>query len=872
MTIPKQYNPENIEDKWYAYWIKKDFFHSKPNPGKAPFTIVIPPPNVTGVLHMGHMLNNTIQDVLTRKARMEGREACWVPGTDHASIATEAKVVNMLKEKGIRKDDLGREKFLEHAWEWKEKYGGIILQQLRKLGCSCDWEREAFTMDDSRYEAVIDVFVKLYNDGFIYRGHRMVNWDPEGKTAVSDEEVIYKELNSFLYHINYKVVGSDEYVTIATTRPETILADTAVCINPHDERYSHLKGKKVIIPMVNREVPIIEDEYVSMEFGTGCLKVTPAHDENDYNLGQKHNLAIVDILNDNGTLNENAGFYIGEDRFAVRKKIVKDLDKLGLLAKTEPYTNQVGTSERTGAVIEPKLSQQWFLKMEELAKPALDNVMNDNIQFHPSKFKNMYKSWLENIRDWCISRQLWWGHRIPAWYLPDGSFVVARNEEDALKIAKEKDPLLSLSDLKQEEDVLDTWASSWLWPISVFDGVKDADNPEINYYYPTQVLVTAPEIIFFWVARMIIAGYYLRGEKPFEHVYFTGIVRDAQRRKMSKSLGNSPDPIELMKKYSTDGVRGGILFSSPAGNDLLYDEKLLEQGRNFCNKIWNAFRLIAGWKTESKPMPEGNQLAIQWMESRFYEALEQLEDHFNKFRISDALMVVYKLIWNDFCSWFLESIKPGYQEAIDEETLLATNRVLDKLMKVLHPFMPFITEEIWHLSSERDEDDCIIVAQWPDKKSFDSQLIADFEKIFEVITQVRNVRSSKNMSPKESIELVIKGDSKKYAPYEALMKKMANISSISYTSESISGAVQFVTHADEFFVPLSESVDKEGELQKLESELKYARGFLASVEKKLSNEKFVNNAPEKVVAMEKKKQEDAIRQIAALETSIKNLN
>lgn len=850
------------------------FFQSSPNPAKEPYTIVIPPPNVTGVLHMGHMLNNTIQDILVRKARMEGKEACWVPGTDHASIATEAKVVAMLQEKGINKKNLSREEFLEYAWEWKEKYGGIILEQLKKLGASCDWDRTRFTMEETLSDAVIDVFVTLYKEGYIYRGIRMVNWDPKGKTALSDDEVIHKEVNSKLYYINYPIEGSEEKVTIATTRPETILGDTAVCINPEDARYKHLKGKKVIVPLINRAVPIIEDEYVSMEFGTGCLKVTPAHDINDYALGQKHQLESIDILADDGTLNEKAQLYVGEDRFVVRKKIAAELEEKGYLQKTEDYTNNVGFSERTNAVIEPRLSMQWFLKMEELVQPALENVMNDNIQLHPPKFKNMYRSWMENVRDWCISRQLWWGHRIPAYYLPSGEIVVGKTAEEALEEAKKLtgNQHLTLTDLKQDEDVLDTWFSSWLWPISVFDGIKDPENKDINYYYPTNDLVTAPEILFFWVARMIIAGYKFRGEKPFNNVYLTGIVRDKQGRKMSKSLGNSPDPLDLIDQYGADGVRTGMLFSSPAGNDLLFDIKLCEQGRNFNNKIWNAFRLVKGWKVDDALSGKGNQAAIDWFEARFHQVLEELEDHFSKFRISDALLTVYKLVWDDFCSWYLEMIKPGFEEPIDQHTYEATLGFFEKLMKVLHPFMPFITEEIWHGIKERDEKDCIIVSEWPVKESFDQQLLTDTSLVFEVVTAVRNIRNAKQISPKVALKLYVKAqNTKAYTLFESAMKKLANLEAIAYVTEKVEDTLSFVVQADEFFIPLAQELDLEKEKENLQKELEYTKGFLQTVQKKLSNARFVNNAPAQVVEMENKKKADAEAKIKALEESLANL-
>ncbi len=873
MAIATKYNPAEVEDKWYKLWMDHNFFHSEPDPEKEPYTIVIPPPNVTGVLHMGHMLNNTIQDVLIRKKRMEGKNACWVPGYDHASIATEARVVAMLKEQGIEKSSLTREQFLEHAWEWKEKYGGIILEQLKKLGASCDWQRTRFTMEESLSDAVIEVFVDLYEKGYIYRGVRMVNWDPQGKTALSDDEVIYKEVQSKLYYVNYQLEGEDGFVTIATTRPETILGDTAICINPNDERYRHLKGKKALVPLLNRAIPIIEDEYVSMEFGTGCLKITPSHDPNDYELGLKHKLEAIDILNDNGSLNERAGLYIGKDRFEARKLIVKDIEKAGQLEKVEDYTNNVGFSERTDAVIEPKLSVQWFLKMDTITKPALENVMNDNIKFHPAKFKNMYRSWMENVRDWCISRQLWWGHRIPAWYLPNGEFVVAKSEEEALVKANKNHPAenFKAEQLKQDEDVLDTWFSSWLWPISVFDGFKDPDNADINYYYPTNDLVTAPEIIFFWVARMIIAGYEYKGEMPFRNVYFTGIVRDKQARKMSKSLGNSPDPLDLIKDYGADGVRVGMLFSSPAGNDLLFDVKLCEQGRNFANKIWNAFRLVQGWEVDAEAKGD-NQVAIDWFAARFNQALQELNDYFEKFRISDALMVVYKLIWDDFCSWYLEIVKPAYQQPIDKETLQATIAFFEKLMKLLHPFMPFITEEIWHKLQKRKEKDCIIIAEWPRPEKYDQQLIKDAELSFEVVKAIRNLRQEKQISPKTELPLAIKTDNQKvYEKFKPVLQKLGNLEHVEFTDTKMDQALNFVVKTDEFFISIEENIDVEAEKERITKDLEYQKGFLKSVEKKLQNEKFVNNAPPQVVENEKKKLADTQAKIALLEESLKKL-
>ncbi|NMM48588.1 valine--tRNA ligase [Marinigracilibium pacificum] len=872
MSISAKYNPAEIEDKWYKYWMDNKFFHSKPNPDKEPYTVVIPPPNVTGVLHMGHMLNNTIQDVLVRKARMEGKEACWVPGTDHASIATEAKVVAMLKERGIDKKSISRDEFLKYAWEWKEKYGGIILEQLKKLGASCDWDRTRFTMEEDLSDAVIKVFVDLYNKGKIYRGIRMVNWDPQGQTALSDDEVIHKEVNSKLYYVKYQIEGSDEHVIIATTRPETILGDTAICVNPEDERYAHLKGKKVIVPVVNRSVPVIFDEYVSMEFGTGALKITPAHDVNDYELGIKHKLESIDVIADDGTMSEAAQHFVGEDRFVVRKKIAKKLEELELLEKVEDYKNSVGFSERTDAVIEPKLSMQWFLKMEEITKPALENVMNDEIQLHPPKFKNMYRSWMENVRDWCVSRQLWWGHRIPAFYLPNGEYIVAETAEEALKLAQEKDSSIKAEDLRQDDDVLDTWFSSWLWPISVFDGFKNPENEDIKYYYPTNDLVTAPEILFFWVARMIIAGYEYMGEKPFKNVYLTGIVRDKQRRKMSKSLGNSPDPLDLIKEFGADGVRTGMLFSSPAGNDLLFDEKLVEQGRNFSNKLWNAFRLVKGWEIDESASNPSNKVAIDWFESKFNKALAEITDHFEKFRISDALMVAYKLTWDDFCSWYLEMIKPEFGKPIDKATFDATINFFEKVIKLLHPFMPFITEEIWHEIRERKDGECLIVAEWPKASVTNENLLDNTERVFEIITQVRNFRNNKGISPKEALVLAIKSsDQGLYDAFEDLIIKMANLERIDKVAEQPENATGFVVKGDEFFIPTDGLIDAEKEMEEIQKELEYTKGFLNSVQKKLSNERFVSNAPEKVVAMEQQKKADAEAKIKALEEQLATL-
>ena len=875
MTIAPKYSPKAIEDKWYSYWMEKGFFHSEPDDREA-YTVVIPPPNVTGVLHMGHMLNNTIQDVLVRRKRMQGFNTLWVPGTDHASIATEAKVVNKLKQEGIEKSSLTREKFLEHAWEWKEKHGGIILEQLKKLGASCDWSRTRFTMDEALYESVIKVFIDLYDKELIYRGVRMVNWDPQALTALSDEEVIYKEVQSKLYYLRYRIEGTeDEYVTIATTRPETILGDTAVCVNPEDERFNHLEGRNVVVPLVNRVVPVIRDSYVDMEFGTGCLKITPAHDINDYEIGIRHKLKSIDIFNDNGTLNEKAELYIGMDRFECRKQIVKDLEAAGNLVKIEDYTNKIGCSERTDAVIEPKLSLQWFLKMEELAKPALDLVMNDTIQFHPAKFKNSYRHWMENVRDWCISRQLWWGQRIPVYYTPDGDMVAAENIEEALSKAKEKYnlPELKAEDLTQDEDVLDTWFSSWLWPISVFDGIRYPENEEIKYYYPTNDLVTAPEILFFWVARMIMAGQEYRNDIPFKNVYLTGIVRDKLGRKMSKSLGNSPDPILLMEKYGADGVRMGMLLTSPAGNDLPFDESLCEQGRNFSNKVWNALRLVKGWEIdESIPQPDTGVVAVKWFEARFNSTLKFIDEQFEKYRLSDALMAIYKLVWDDFCSWYLEMIKPAYQKPIDRKTLDATIAIFDKLMRVVHPFMPFLTEEIWQLIKDRKEGESIMVAEMPQPEAFDEQLLKQFETAAEAIQSVRSIRKEKNIPFKDEIQLFVKKNNESAElTFDPVVKKLCNLSELTYVDEKVDNALSFILHSTEFYIPLTESVDIEAEIAKLEEELKYTEGFLKSVEKKLSNERFVNNAPEQVVAMERKKQEDAQNKIAVIREQLISL-
>ncbi|WP_143960400.1 valine--tRNA ligase [Litoribacter populi] len=875
MSLSTKYDPSEAESKWYQFWMDNKLFSSQVDYNKEPYTVVIPPPNVTGVLHMGHMLNNTLQDVLVRKARMEGKNACWVPGTDHASIATETKVVAMLKERGIDKKSISREEFLEYAWEWKEKYGGIILEQLKKLGASCDWDRTKFTMDEDLSRAVISVFVDLHKKGKIYRGIRMVNWDPQGKTALSDDEVIFKEVNSKLYYINYKIEGSDDHLTIATTRPETIMADVAICINPNDPRFTHLKGKKAIIPLIDRAIPIIEDEYVDVEFGTGCLKVTPAHDLNDYELGLKHKLESIDILNDDGTLNEKAQILVGEDRFIARKKIAKQLDEKGQLEKVEDYKSNVGHSERTDAVIEPKLSLQWFLKMDELTKPALKAVMEDIIQLYPPKFKNMYRAWMDNVRDWCISRQLWWGHRIPAYYLPNGEYVVAGTIEEALKSANEQyGKNYTEADLRQEDDVLDTWFSSWLWPMSVFDAEvfsTGEKNEDLKYYYPTNDLVTAPEILFFWVARMIIAGYEYTGEKPFKNVYLTGIVRDKLGRKMSKSLGNSPDPLDLIKSYGADGVRTGMLFSSPAGNDLPFDEKLVEQGRNFSNKIWNAFRLVKGWEVDSSILENHNKAAFQWFESRLNQAITEIEDHFSKFRISDALMATYKLVWDDFCSWYLEMIKPAYQKPTDLETYEKTLEFFESILKLLHPFMPFITEELWHQIKGRDVKDALIVSAWPKAGDFDTKLIDKASVVFEVVSQIRNTRASKGISPKESFELTINTKQQElYQEFEAIIKKLANISEINF-GDKVENALSFVVKSDEFFIPMGDQIDVEQEKENLQKELDYTKGFLKSVSKKLSNERFVSGAPAHVVEVEKKKEADAIAKIKALEESLAKL-
>jgi valyl-tRNA synthetase len=887
MEIAKTYNPKEAESKWYPYWTEKNFFKSTPDHRKA-YTIVIPPPNVTGVLHMGHMLNNTIQDVLIRRARMLGFNACWVPGTDHASIATEAKVVKLLADQGIKKADLSRQDFLKHAWDWKEKYGGIILEQLKCLGASCDWSRTKFTMDADLSDAVLDVFIDLYNKKQIYRGVRMVNWDPQGLTAVSDEEVIHKEANSKLVYVKYKIEASagsathgDEYITVATTRPETIMGDTAVCVNPADERYLHLKGKNVIVPIVNRIVPIIFDEYVDASFGTGALKVTPAHDINDFNLGQKYKLPTIDALTPEGKISEAAGAYVGMDRFACRKQIVKDLQEQGLVEKIEEIKNKVGYSERTDAVIEPRLSMQWFLKMDDISKPALDAVLNNDVKLIPEKFINTYKHWMENVHDWCISRQLWWGQQIPAWYDGKGNTVVCKTKEEAFDKLKILNDKLKIDEVKQDEDVLDTWFSSWLWPLTVFDPniVKngwDKANADLKYYYPTNDLVTAPEILFFWVARMIIAGKEYTGLKPFNNVYLTGIVRDKQGRKMSKSLGNSPDPLELIEKYGADGVRVGMLLCSPAGNDLMFDESYCEQGRNFANKVWNAFRLIKGFEVGNVEQPKASNAAINWFENKLSEQLEIINDHYSKYRMSDALMATYKLVWDDFCAWYLEVIKPefidGKSQAIDKTTFDATINFLESLLKIMHPWMPFITEEIWHLTQDRTEMECIIVAEWPIVKTLDQDTLKAFEVVKEVVTQVRNIRQQKNISPKEKLEVKERSDvGEKYSSFDSVIVKLANLSSYSYTKEKVEGAFGFMVLNAEFFVPLTGNINVAEEKERLTKELEYNKGFLKSVQVKLSNERFVANAKPEIIDGERKKESDALNKIKSIEEQLASL-
>lgn len=868
--IATNYNPKESEERWYQYWMEHGFFHSEVDKSRESYCIVIPPPNVTGVLHMGHMLNNTIQDALIRRARLQGKNACWVPGTDHASIATEAKVVAKLQSEGISKKDLTREEFLKHAWDWTEKHGGIILKQLRKLGASCDWERTGFTMDELRSESVIKVFVDLYKKGLIYRGVRMVNWDPKALTALSDEEVIYKEEHSKLYYLRYKIKGEDGYAIVATTRPETIMGDTAMCINPNDPKNRHLKGKKVIVPLVNRVIPVIEDEYVDIEFGTGCLKVTPAHDVNDYMLGEKYNLPSIDIFNDNGTISEAAGLYVGMDRFDVREQIEKDLRDAGLLEKVEAYTNKVGCSERTNVPIEPKLSMQWFLKMEHLAQIALEPVMKDEIRFYPSKFKNTYRHWMENIKDWCISRQLWWGHRIPAWFLPEGGYVVAATEAEALELARQKsgNPQLTLADLRQDKDCLDTWFSSWLWPISLFDGINRPDNEEINYYYPTSDLVTAPDIIFFWVARMIMAGYEYKGKMPFKNVYFTGIVRDKLGRKMSKSLGNSPDPLDLIEKYGADGVRVGMLLCAPAGGDLLFDESLPEQGRNFTTKIWNAFKLVKGWQVEDIPQPRHSALALEWFENLLNKTKETIDTQFGQYRISEALMTVYTTFRDEFSSWLLEIIKPAYGQPVDQKTYDTTLRLFEELMQLLHPFLPFITEEVWQNLKERKPGESIMISVIDSNKRYDESILKTFEYVKEVIVGIRNIRKQNNIAFKDALSLNVKKSSRYPSDFESVIRKMGNMETVETVNEAPQGSWSFIVDTVEYFIPAAGQVDTTELKTKLEAELQYTQGFLKSVMAKLSNERFVNGAPEQVVANERKKQADAEAKIKAIKAQL----
>ena len=873
--IPAQFNAKEVEKKWYDYWMKNNYFHSKPD-HRTPYTITIPPPNVTGVLHMGHMLNNTIQDVLIRRARLKGFNACWVPGTDHASIATEAKVVAKLKSEGINKNDLTREEFLKHAWDWTNKYGGTILEQLKQLGCSCDWDRTKFTMDPDMSASVIRSFVDLYNKGYIYRGYRMVNWDPEAKTTLSDEEVIYEERQGKLYHLNYAIEGSNEFVTIATTRPETILGDTAICIHPEDERYAHLKGKKAIVPICNRVIPIIFDAYVDMEFGTGCLKVTPAHDVNDKALGEKHNLDIIDIFNEDATLNSYGLHYQGKDRFVVREEIAKELESIGALAKVENHINKVGTSERTKAVIEPRLSDQWFLSMEELVKPAIKAVLETKeIKLYPSRFDNTYRHWLENIRDWNISRQLWWGQQIPAYYYGDGKedFVVAETIEEALELAKTKtnNQQLTTNNLIQDSDALDTWFSSWLWPMAVFGGIMEPENEDFKYYYPTNDLVTGPDILFFWVARMIIAGYEYTGQKPFTNVYLTGLVRDKQRRKMSKSLGNSPEPLELIEKFGADGVRVGLLLSASAGNDIMFDEELCNNGKAFGNKIWNAFRLIKGWEVADIPQPESAKVAIKWYEAKLQQTLVEIEDHFEKYRLSDALMSIYKLVWDDFCSWFLEMIKPAYQQPIDRATFDKAIEMLEANLKLLHPFMPFLTEEIWQYIAERTPEQALIIAEYPKVTSFDASLIADFDFAMEVIAGVRTIRKEKNIAMKDAIDLKVINNEKVSSYFDSVIMKLGNITSLEYITDKIDGALTYRVKSNEYFIPVSGNIDIAAEIAKLTEELKYTQGFLRSVQGKLANEKFVAGAPPQVIENERKKEADALAKIATIEQSLASL-
>ena len=875
MQIPTKYSAASVENKWYSYWMEHKYFKSVPDE-REPYTIVIPPPNVTGVLHMGHMLNNTIQDVLIRRARLQGKNACWVPGTDHASIATEAKVVAKLKEQGIDKNTLSREEFLKHAWDWTHEYGGVILEQLKKLGCSCDWDRTKFTMDDDMNESVIKVFVDLYNKGLIYRGYRMVNWDPEAKTTLSDEEVIHVERTDTLYYVNYQIENQDDFVTIATTRPETILGDTAICVNPNDERFQHLIGKNVIVPICNRIVPIIADDYVDMEFGTGCLKITPAHDVNDKAIGDRHHLQVVDILNDDATLNSFGLHHQGKDRVVARKDVTQELKDLGILEKTEDITHKVGTSERTKAVIEPRLSDQWFLKMEDLVKPAIKAVLEDEeVKLFPKRFNNTYRHWMENIRDWNISRQLLWGQQIPAYFYGDGKddFVVAENSDEALKLAREKsnNPQLTRDELTQDKDALDTWFSSWLWPISVFDGIRNPDNPEIEYYYPTNDLVTGPDILFFWVARMIIAGYEYRDEKPFQNVYLTGLVRDKQRRKMSKSLGNSPDALKLIDDYGADGVRVGLLLSSAAGNDLMFEEELCNQGKGFANKIWNAFRLVTGWEVTEIDQPEASKIAVEWYQSKFQQALAEIEDHYSKYRLSDALMGIYKLVWDDFCSWLLEMIKPEYQQPIDSKTFKSVIEIFESNLKILHPFMPFLTEEIWHFIAERTPEEALIVAKYPTIEPFDTQLISDFEMVKEVISGIRTIRKDKNISFKDSIELSFINNDNLSERYNSVIEKMGNISKMGSVKDAVEGALSFRVHSNEYFIPISGAINVEEEIKKLNEELKYTEGFLKSVQNKLANERFVNNAPEQVLQNERNKEADALAKIETVKSSLANL-
>ena len=868
MKDNSKFNPSDFESKWYKHWLDLGYFNSKPDE-REPYTIVIPPPNVTGVLHMGHMLNNTLQDVLIRKARMQGYNTCWVPGTDHASIATEAKVVEKLAKDGINKNDLTRSEFLNHALDWKNKHGGIILEQLKKIGASCDWNRTKFTMDNDMSQSVIKVFVDLYDKGLIYRGIRMVNWDPEAQTALSDEEVIYKEVKSTLYYIKYNIKDSKQTIVVATTRPETILGDSAICVNPNDKRYASLKGQKAIIPLLDREVPIIFDNYVDMDFGTGVLKITPAHDINDYQIGDKHNLETIDILNDDGTLNDNAGLYVGKDRFVVREEIAIDLESQGYLIKKEEYQNNIGFSERTNSVIEPKLSMQWFCKMKDFSKPALDHVMNNDVIFHPEKFKNTYRHWMENIKDWCVSRQLWWGQQIPAFYYDGNKFVVAETKEEAVLKLQKENPNITIDDLRQDEDVLDTWFSSWLWPISVFDGINNPDNEEVNYYYPTNDLVTAPEILFFWVARMIMAGYEYKGEMPFKNVYLTGIVRDKKGRKMSKSLGNSPDPIQLIEKYGADGVRVGMLLCSPAGNDLPFDETLCEQGRNFSNKIWNAFKLINSWSSKDIVQPQSSVIAINWFDQKINKSILELNNSFSKYRISESLMIIYKLVWDDFCSCYLEIIKPSYQEPIDKKTYNSTILFFEKILKLLHPFMPFISEELWHSIDDRKED--IIVSDWPINNKYNQSLIEDFEIAMQVVSSIRNVRKQKNIPNRESISLTIKENQKINRIYDSIILKLSNISEINYTDSSLENSTSFLVGSNEYFIPLKSLINKDFELEKLTKELEYLIGFLNSVEKKLNNKNFMQNAPKNVIDIELKKQSDAKSKILVLEKQISNL-